>query len=130
MATEGSLEQLSTGWGLVKKGRYLSLLVDVSKDEALVILSQRRRERALKRPFLVPFSLWLSYQAIAAAHLQTRGRPGLHEIQNGQQVTLWPASESEVSLLLFLLGLAKEQIWLGYWEPSEGRAVESHSDLD
>jgi hypothetical protein len=89
MVTEGSLEQPLTGWGLVKKGRHLSLLVDVSKDEALVILSQRRREiaeRALRRPFLVPFSSWLSYQAAATAHLQTRGLPGLHEkIQNGQQ---------------------------------------------
>ena len=115
----------------MKKGRYLSLLVHVSKGEALVILSQRRRERALKRPFLVPFSSRLSYQAAAAAHLQTRGLPGLHEkIQDGQQVTLWPGSESDVSLLLFSLGLAQEQIWLGYWEPSAGRVVVSHSDLD
>ena len=62
--TEGSFELPWAGWGLVKKGQHLYLLVDASKDEVLVILSRHKREvaeRTLMNPSLVAFSSRLSY---------------------------------------------------------------------
>ena len=64
MATVASFGLTLTEWVLVKKGRHLSLPVDVSKDEVRVILSQRKlevAEKALTRPSLVSFSSRLSY---------------------------------------------------------------------
>jgi len=64
-ATEGPFELPLAEWGLVKKDRHLSLIVDVSKDEVLVILSQRKLEVAervlMVRPSLVSSSSRLSY---------------------------------------------------------------------